>query len=199
MNNQRLACILIGAWLNGSIFLATVVIGNFKIADRMLLTPALPGAAKAMETLGSVDSRYLLRHQVGEINRALLEYWGMAQLAIGVLLFCLLLFGTTVSKKTLGVSFLMVLLVVASQFAVIPSIVGLGRAVEFSDSTKFPSQRRQLEAMQGVYSTFEVLKVLTGLGLGGLLVFARTDRKRKGRRSNDLHRVDHADHSRVDG
>ncbi len=198
MNNQRLVCILLGAWLNGSIFLATIVIGNFKITDRMLLTPALPGAAKAIETLGSIDSRYLLRHQVGEINRALIEYWGLGQLAIGLLLFCLLLFGTTASKKTLGVSFFMVLLVVASQFAVMPSIVGLGRAVEFSDSTKFPSQRRQLDAMQGVYTTFEVLKVLTGLGLGGLLVFARTNRKRKGRRSNDLHRVDHADDSRVD-
>jgi len=198
MNNQRLACILLGAWLNGSLFLAAVVFGNFKVADRLLLTPVLPGAAKAMETLGSVDARYLLRHQVGEINRALFEYWGLAQLAIGLLLFCLLLFGTTVSKKTLGVSFFMVLLVVASQFAVMPSIVGLGRAVEFSDSTKFPSQRRQLDAIQGVYSTFEVLKVLTGLGLGGLLVFGRTERKRKGRRSNDVNRVDHADHSRVD-
>ena len=198
MNNQRLACIMLGAWLSCSLFVAAVAFGNFKITDRLLLTPALPGAAKAIETLGSVDARYLLRHQVGEINRGLFEYWGLTQLAFGLVLFCLLLFGTLVSKKTLAVSFVLVVLVAANQFAVMPSMVGLGRAVEFSDSTKFPSQRRQLGAMEGLYWTFEGLKVLTGLGLAGLLVLSRTERKRRGRRSGDVNKVNHADHSHVD-
>ena len=199
MNNQRLACILLGAWLSGSLFIAAVAIGNFKITDRILMAPTMPGAAKAIETLGAVDARYLLRHQVGEINRSFFEYWGITQLALGLGLFALLLFGTLSSKKTLGVAFAMVLLVAINQFAVMPSIIGLGRSVEFADSTKFPSQRRQLSAMHGLYSTFEGLKFLTGLTLGGLLLVSRTDRKRRGRRINELDTIDHSDYSQIDG
>ena len=197
MNNQRLACILLGAWLSGSLIMAAVALGNFKIADRMLMSPALPGAAKAIETLGAVEARYLLRHQVGEINRAFFETWGLAQLGLGLVLFCLLLFGTLASKKVLAVSFAMLALVAVNQFAVMPSIVGLGRSVEFADATKFPSQRRQLSAMHGVFSTFEALKVLTGLGLGALMVVSRTDRKRRGRRTSDLDPIDHSDYSHI--
>ena len=197
MNNQRLACILLGAWLSGSLIMAAVALGNFKIADRMLMSPALPGAAKAIETLGAVDARYMLRHQVGEINRAFFETWGLAQLGLGLVLFCLLLFGTLASKKTLAVSFAMLVLVAVNQFAVMPSIVGLGRSVEFADSTKFPSQRKQLAAMHGVFSTFEALKVLTGLGLGALMVVSRTDRKRRGRRISDFDPIDHSDYSHI--
>ncbi len=197
MNNQRLACILLGAWLSGSLFLAAMAFGNFKITDRLLLSPSSPGVAKAIETLGSVDARYLLRYQVGEINRTFFEYWGLAQLAVGLILFCLLLFGTLATKKTLAVSFLMAVVVAVNQFAVMPSMIGLGRSVEFSDSTRFVSQRKQLEAMQGLYSTLEALKILTGFGLGALLVISRTDRKRRGRRSSDLHQVDNSDHSHI--
>ena len=197
MNNQRLACILLGAWLSGSLIIAAVALGNFKIADRMLMSPALPGAAKAIETLGAVDARYMLRHQVGEINRAFFETWGLAQLGLGLVLFCLLLFGTLASKKVLAVSFAMLVLVAINQFAVMPSIVGLGRSVEFADSTKFPSQRKQLAAMHGVFSTFEALKVLTGLGLGALMVVSRTDRKRRGRRTSDFDAIDHSDYSHI--
>ena len=113
-------------------------------------------------------------------------------------MFCLLLFATSASKKTLGVALAMLLLVLVNQFAVLPSIIGLGRAVDFADSTKFPSQRKQLAAMHTVYSSFEGLKMLTGLGLGGLLIFSRTDRKRRGRRSTDLNKVDDANYSHVD-
>jgi hypothetical protein len=197
MNNQRLACILLGAWLSGSLFMAAVAFGNFKITDRILMTPALPGAAKAIETLGAVDARYLLRHQVGELNRTSFEYWGLAQLVLGLILFSLLLFGTLTSKKTLGVAFVMLILVGINQFAVMPSIVGLGRSVEFADSTKFPSQRKQLATMHVVFSTFEALKVLTGIGLGGLLIFSRTDRKRRGRRTTDLDQIDDANYSHI--
>ena len=198
MNTQRLACILLGAWLSGSLFMAAVAVGNFRIADRILMSPASPGVSKAIETLGAVDARYLLRHQVGEINRTFFEFWGLSQLALGLLLFCLLLFATSASKKTLGVALAMLLLVLVNQFAVLPSIIGLGRAVDFADSTKFPSQRKQLAAMHTVYSSFEGLKMLTGLGLGGLLIFSRTDRKRRGRRSTDLNKVDDANYSHVD-
>ncbi len=163
----------------------------------MLMSPSLPGAAKAIQTLGTVDARYLLRHEVGEINRTIFEYWGLAQLAFGVILFFLLLFGTTVNYKLLGVSAVMVLLVGINQFAVLPSIIGLGRAVEFSDIPKFPSQRQQLAAMHTVYTGFECLKVLTGLGLAALLVFSRADRKRRGRRASDLNAIDHADYSHI--
>ncbi len=197
MNNQRLACILLGAWLSGSLIMAAVALGNFKIADRILMTPALPGAAKAIETLGAVDARYLLRHQAGEINRAFFESWGLAQLALGLVLFCLLLFGTLASKKTLAVAFAMLVLVAVNQFAVMPSIVGLGRSVEFADSAKFLSQRKQLSAMHGMFSTFEALKVLTGLALGALLAVSRTDRKRRGRRVSDFDPIDNSDYSHI--
>jgi hypothetical protein len=197
MNNQRLACILLGAWLSGSLFMAAVAFGNFKITDRILMAPALPGAAKAIETLGAVEARYFLRHQAGEANRTFFEFWGLAQLALGLSLFSLLLFGTLVSKKTLGIAFAMLVLVAVNQFAVMPSIAGLGRSVEFADATKFLSQRKQLSAMHGMYSAFEALKVLTGFALGALLVTSRTDRKRRGRRSTDLDAVDDSNYSRI--
>lgn len=198
MNNQRLACLLLGAWLSGSLFVAALAVGTFRVTDRLLMSPLLPAAAKSMETLGAVEARYLLRHQAGEFNRAMVETWGIAQLCIGLLLFALLLFGTLADKKVLALSLLMVLFVIANQFAVLPSVVGLGRSVEFTDSTKFPSQRKQLAAMSGMFLTLEVAKALTGCGLAFLLLVVRPDRKRRGRRSTDLHPVDNADHSRID-
>lgn len=198
MNNQRLACLLLGAWLSGTLFVAALAVGTFRITDRLLMTPTLPAAAKAMETLGALDSRYLLRHQAGEFNRAIVEGWGLAQLGLGVLLLCLLLFGTLADKKTLALSLLMVLFVAANQFAVLPGVIGLGRAVEFADSTRFPSQRRQLSAMSGMFLTLEVVKVLTGCGLAFILLVGRPDRKRRGRRTSDLNPIDHSDYSRID-
>ncbi len=198
MNNQRLACLLLGAWLSGSLFVAALAMGTFRVTDRLLMTPTMPAAAKAMETLGALDARYLLRHQAGEFNRAFVEGWGLAQLCLGLLMFCLLLFGTLADKRTLALSLLMVLLVIANQFAVLPSVIGLGRAVEFADSTKFPSQRKQLSAMSGMYLTLEIVKVLTGCGLGFILLVVRPDRKRRGRRSSDLNPIDHSDYSRID-
>lgn len=177
--------------------MAAVAFGNFKITDRILMSPALPGAAKAIETLGAVDARYLLRHQVGELNRTSFEFWGIAQLVLGLVLLSLLLFGTLTSKKTLGVALVMVILVAINQFAVMPSIVGLGRSVEFADSTKFPSQRRQLAVMHAVFSTFEGLKVLTGIGLGVLLIFSRTDRKRRSRRTPELDEINNPNYSHI--
>src|ERR1700747_3283126 len=105
MHYRRFACFLLGAWLACGLFMAMVATQNFRSVDRLLAKPSAP-AAQQLAKLGA-EALMLLRYQVSEQNRWYFETWGIAEIAIGVALLMVLLFGSTENKFTLLPALLM--------------------------------------------------------------------------------------------
>src|SRR4051794_6835029 len=73
MKIQRLTCVLLGAWIAGSLFMIMVATQNFRSVDRLLAAPGRGGAQ--VEKMGRDDARTFLRYQVSEQNRWYFETW----------------------------------------------------------------------------------------------------------------------------
>src|SRR5579864_4498043 len=130
MHYRRFACLLLGTWLTGGLFMAMVATQNFRSVDRLLAKPAAP-AAQSINKLGHESARTLLRYQVSEQNRWYFQTWEMAQLALGGLLLVLLLFGSTEGALTLLLPVLMLVIALVQAFALTPEIISLGRVIDF--------------------------------------------------------------------
>src|SRR5215831_6530704 len=97
MHSRRLACLILGLWLAGGMFMAWVATENFRSVDRLMDSPN-PMASLEFRTLGPQASRLLLRYAASEQNRYFFETWETVQILLGVLFFFFLLFGTHEDK-----------------------------------------------------------------------------------------------------
>ena len=194
MSSRRLACLLLGAWIAASLFMAWVATENFRSVDRILHDPT-GGAVAQMKQLGYDGVRQLLRYHVGELNRFYFYYWELAQLAIGLFLFGVLLFGTDVGKYTLALPLMMLLLVALAHWAITPYVSSFARSMELLPSSARIQDETRFRALHQAYGGIEVLKLLLGVVLAGFLV-ARRGNRRKLRKKVDA--VDYPNHSHVD-
>ena len=156
--------------------MAFVAIFNFRAVNEILQNPQ-PEVAFYLKVVGQEKLRLLLRHEAAEVNRALFEAWGLAQIGIALVTFGVLLFGTREGKLPLAICLLMVLLSAGMHLFVTPSIVGYGRSLDFASLDKDPDGRRRLKAFHDAYSGLEVTKLLCGIVLTGLVV--KEGRRRK--------------------
>lgn len=179
MHFRRLACFLLGAWLMGGLFMATVATQNFHSVDRLLAAPAAP-ARPQLDKLGHEAARALLRYQVAEQNRLYFETWGMVETAIGFVLLLTLLFGSTETHFTLLLALLMLLIAVLQRFVLTPEIVILGRVIDFVPAAQPSSERSHFWMLHAAYSISEVVKWGLNIVLTGRLLFRRR------RRSEDV-------------
>lgn len=173
MLNRRLACLLLGLWFGGGVAMMFVATQNFASVTRLLADP-LPQAHKIIEQTGYENARLFLRYQVGEQNRFYFETWEQVQLALGTVLFLLLLLGTREGKAVLALNLGMMATLLFMMFLVTPNIVGLGRILDFSAPTQFPNERAQFRGYHIAWSTLEVVKLVMGCVLAGLLMRVRT-------------------------
>jgi hypothetical protein len=172
MHFRRLACFLLGGWLTGGLFMATVATQNFRSVDRLLAEPAAP-ALQQVDKLGRDSARTLLRYQVAEQNRFYFETWGIVETVIGFGLLLILLFGSTETNFTLLLALLMVLIAVIQRCVLTPEIVILGRVIDFVPATQPSPERSHFWMMHATYSSIEVLKWALGCVLTARLLFRR--------------------------
>jgi hypothetical protein len=183
MHSRRFACLVLGAWLMGSVLMAVVATQNFRRVDRLLERP-VPAAVKLVEDLGADGARSLLRYHASELNRFYFTTWETIQLGLGVGLFFILLFGSPEGKLSLGLAMLMLLLVALMRFALTPEIVVLGRLIDFVPADPPTPERHRFWVLHSAYSSLEVLKFLLGLALAVRL--ARRHRRRAFDRARDI-------------
>jgi hypothetical protein len=176
MHFRRLACFLLGAWLMGGVFMATVATQNFRSVDRLLAKPAAP-ASQQLDKLGPAAARALLRYQVAEQNRFYFETWGIVEVVIGLLLLLLLLFGSIEKNLTLLLALLLLLIALLQRFVLTPEIVVLGRIIDFVPANHPSPERSRFWMMHGVYSGSEVLKWGLNIVLTARLLFRRKRRE----------------------
>ena len=155
---------------------------------------SLPGAAaKMVKTLGKDNVRALLRYSAGEQNRFLFEGWEVVQMALGVALILVLIFGVK-SRLLAGLTAGMLLLVIFAHFRVTADLAWLGKNIEFTPWAAESLERDQFWRQHAVYSAIEAGKLLLGTAVGVLLF---TMRRRRTAVRKEIDAVDHAYHSHV--
>ena len=121
---------MIGAWLGAGILADVAVTQNFQAVDRFLQTPGSVGTSAALNAVGRDQERFILRRNAGEENNWIFLNWERVELALGGLLFLLLLFGERPQKLLIVLCAAMFLIVAGEHFYLTPLITDLGRRVE---------------------------------------------------------------------
>ena len=177
MHFRRFATLLLGAWLAGCVFMDMVATQNFRSVDRLLAAPP-PQIAERIQAMGGRDlARAFLRYQASELNRSYFDNWERTQIALGVVLFLVLLFGSPPNRLMLLLTLLMLALVLVMHFYLTPEITRLGRVIDFvSPGTPSPDRAR-FWTFHGAYSACELVKFGLGTVLAVLLVRRRRRRE----------------------
>jgi hypothetical protein len=192
MHHTRIAALLLGAWLLGSLFLVFAATRNFHTVDTVLRSPP-PEAAKMIQTLGHENARQLLRHLAGEENRGLFETWELAQLVLGTALIGFLLFGVE-QRLLAGLAGAMLTLTLFQYLKITPDMVWMGRSIDFLPWTAESQTRDQFWKLHGIYSGIEVVKMLLAVAIAGFLIPMR---RRPLRQRVEVDPVDYANHRHV--
>ena len=158
-----------------------------------ILTQANPTFVSQTKPLGPAVTRLTVRYVLAEQNRWLFRNWENMQLALGVVLFCYLLFGTLEGKVSLGVMLAMILLTLLQRSLISPELGVTARVMEYAPGDLAAQERARFWLLHNAYLGVEALKFGFGLILGMLVM--------SGRRSvdplNQFNMVDKANHRHV--
>ena len=183
MDSRRLACFLLGAWIACSLFMTAVATTNFRMVDQLLDLPTVPAAAKQFQAMGHTAARHMMRHQASEINRYFFEAWGLAQMALGFCVLGVIVFGVRARssqlKAMLALAGLAVVLVIVNQFVITPTIVGVGRVLDFAEPDQFAPERGRFWNYHRAYSTIEVVKLLVCVTLTVFMTMSGGGKRRR--------------------
>ena len=170
---RRLAATLIGIWFGGILLVALAAPASFRSVDAVLASPP-PAVEKAVEQMGPRTVHDILYYQVSEANRQIFESWGWVQLALGGVIFLMLLFLSTVGKTQIGISLCMFLLSLLMQFVLIPRISELGRLMRRGAQMQPGQLEERFRLLHLGFTTFELTVVVLGTILLLLLLRSRS-------------------------
>jgi hypothetical protein len=169
---RRLSALLLGAWLGASIFADIAVTQNFQTVDRFLETPGTAATSMELNKAGRAEERKILRRNAGEENNWIFLNWERIEIALGAVLFMLLLFGERPQKLLLALCLAMIAIVAAEHFLLTERIADLGRRID--ELAPNDPQSAQFWKLHGFYSGLDILKLTVGM-----LFAARLATKRK--------------------
>jgi hypothetical protein len=193
MHVRRLAALILGAWIAGSLFLMAVATGNFRTVDRILENPH-PPVTDYIQKLDGETARIFLRHLAAEQNRRYFDRWESVQLALAVALLVTLFFGVSANKWVMAACSLMLLLVIVQHWLITPELVLAGKSIEFLSPDEFSLQRVRFQSYHRMYSALEIVKMALAAGLSVRLLLHRSRRRQFREQVDPIH---HADHSGV--
>jgi hypothetical protein len=168
---RRLSSVLLGMWLGAGILTDVAVTQNFQTVDRFLQTPGSVAVSAQLNDVGRARERLILRRNAGEENNWIFENWERVEVAMGGLLFLLLLFGDRPQKLLLALCLAMTAIVAAQHFFVTPRIIDLGRRID--DLPPADPAVSRFWMLHGVYSGLDILKMVVGFGFVARLVIKR--------------------------
>src|SRR5262245_28172873 len=154
---KQWALVALGAWIAGSICTSVVATGNFYTIDRLLAARANPAFASAVDRLGSVEARDLLRYLSSELNRLYFQLWNGAQIVIGAFV----LWATAGSTKLVRRGIIVMLAIVALMLVYLtPSIVTLGRSLDFVPRDPAPPGMSRFWILHAAYTSLAIIKLV---------------------------------------
>jgi hypothetical protein len=169
---KQWALVALGAWIAGSICTSVVATENFYTIDRLLAARANPAFASAVDRLGSVEARDLLRYLSSELNRLYFQLWNGAQIVIGA--FVLWAIAGTAKSVKRGV--VVMLAIVALMLVYLtPSIVTLGRSLDFVPRDPAPPGMSRFWVLHAAYTSLEMIKLVLSVIVAAALTKSRDD------------------------
>jgi hypothetical protein len=179
---QRMALVLMGAWLAGTVCTSVVATENFYTIDRLLAGSPNAAFSAAVRQLGQPEARDLLRYLSSELNRLYFQLWNLAQLAIGAAALWLL----AGSRKRdpayahraedpdevrkldpWGPAAWGVVAMLASVVLMLvwltPAIVSLGRSLDFVPRDPSPPGMQRFWVLHAAYTSLEMIKLGVGI------------------------------------
>jgi hypothetical protein len=161
---QAFAIAILSLWIGLTLAMWFVATRSFRTVDRLLSQPE-PEFTRTIQPLGPDQTRILLRHLASEINRTLFGAYGWAQILLGVSL--VLLLWRQAPRDTVGfaLAWVMLGLAVILTFIIQPSIVSIGRTIDFVPRQPAPPAMRRFWMLHGAFTGLDGVKCLAGLGL----------------------------------
>ncbi len=192
---RRFSCLLLGAWLAGSVFMDLLAVQNFRSVERFLSNTGV-AAAQDIHTLGHDETRVLLRKLVAEQNRFYFEHWEWIQLGIGMCFLLLLVFGDRPPKVAILLTLAMLAVVLGQRAGLTPQISKIGRALDALPASGDSPDRTLFWTLHGIYSGLELLKIALGVTIAGLMVIRRKPNRQTFARESELDELPGLRHSR---
>ncbi len=160
---RQWALVLLGAWMAGTICVSVVATQNFYTIDRLLAARTNPEFAAVADRLGATESRDFLRYLSSELNRLYFQAWNVAQIVMGAVVLWLIARGRAVpfGPAAWGV-ISMLAIVIAMLLYLTPSIVTLGRSLDFVPRDPAPPGMSRFWMFHAAYTSLEMLKLLVG-------------------------------------
>ena len=183
MHHNRVAALILGAWMAGSLFTVFLGARNFQLADELLKSPP-PSIAAMIQTLGPNQARLFLRHFVGNENRFYFNGWEQTQLVLGAALTIVLLLLAR-NRLLAGFSAAMLILVIFGHYKITPELDWLSSVIEFQPLTEGSTQRDQFWKLHTIYGVMETSKLLLGVVIAGFL-FTFSHRRRNTKTEPDF-------------
>jgi len=159
---QRVALVLMGAWLAGTVCTSVVATENFYTIDRLLAGSPNAAFATAVQRLGPPQARDLLRYLSSELNRLYFQLWNVAQIAIGAAALWLIGRDRALTRARWGVV-AMVSSVVLMLVWLTPAIVSLGRSLDFVPRDPSPPGMQRFWVLHAAYTSLEMIKLVAGI------------------------------------
>ena len=169
---RRLAAFLTGAWLAGSLAIDVAAFAKFRAVEQFLAGPGIR-AAELIHSVGKENTRLLLSRAAAEANGWLFDQWGWAQLGLGFCLILVLLFGSRPPKIPMGLCLLMMGLVAAQLFGLIPNLTSLARAIDFLPPNPQLPDRVSYDLFRKSFLGAEAAKLALGFGIAAILIIRR--------------------------
>jgi hypothetical protein len=164
---RRIVTFLLGFWLCGIVLVAVLAPAAFQSVNQVMIDQP-PAQLKAVEAIGPVATQQLLRNLAAQINGSMFTTWSNMQFGVSVLVFGLLLFGTSAGKYSLALSAFMTAACASIAFYVTPRIVELSRTASLKGGRGALSTR-EFQILHSAFSAFEIALVVSGAILLWLL------------------------------
>lgn len=152
---------LMGAWLMGTAFLWVVATENFRRVDAVLNGPH-PEFHQKLEPLPAGEARQVLRFLASELNRFYFTTWGWSQLILGGVI-VVLSWRLGADRLDLGLLGAMWVVSVLLAIGVTPSLIEIGRQVDFMPRSPAPPQMQAFWRYHLAYTVTDLLKFGAGL------------------------------------
>jgi len=150
-----------GAWLMGTVFLWVVATENFRRVDTVLGSPHSEFHQR-LEPLPAGEARVVLRFLASELNRFYFAVWGWSQLILGGVVL-ILSWRLSVDRLDLGLVGAMWVLSAILTLWVMPSIIEIGRQVDFIPRSPPPPQMDAFWRYHLAYTLTDLVKFGAGL------------------------------------
>jgi hypothetical protein len=149
-------------WLSGSIFITVVATQNFFTIDRMLENSPHGFLSALVATMEKPSVRELMRYLSSELNRLYFQYWNLVQLPVGIVALRLVSRLPGSKHATWGIATMLFVVLFLMAF-ITPSLLSIGRALDFVPRDPPPPQMRTFGLLHTTYSAFTIVNVVLGI------------------------------------